>query len=63
MPSTERYGSVTTDIWTFTIMSSHSETLKFAVKWLLCLKIFFACGALKGASPLGVSYTAQNRLP
>ena len=34
-----------------TITGSSSKSLDFAVKWLFWLKIFFACGALKGATP------------
>ena len=42
---------------------THSKTTQKSVKWHLDPKIFFACGALKGASPLGPRHTAQNRLP
>ena len=37
----------------------NQKSIKIIRKWLLRLKIFFACGALKGAS----GGSAQNRLP
>ena len=42
---------------------THSKTTQKSVKRHFGLKIFFACGALKGASPRGPCLTAQNRLP
>ena len=43
--------------------SPTQKSLKIAVKRCFGPKIFFACGALKGASPRGPCLTAQNRLP
>ena len=43
--------------------STTENSLKISVKWPFMTKIFFACGAPKGTSPMGSSLTAQDRLP
>ena len=42
--------------------TTENSTQNFS-KWPFMAKIFFACGAPKGASPMGPCLTAQDRLP